>query len=245
MRNITIEITRKPSKITQIMRSGKIARLRADWTNPKWGYQSRAPIGEQENPPHTFTFNENMSDLKGSKIPLTFAMNEYGKRLNGDNWNKILIPAAGWINTGTNPEALSWACNDVIVLGRVGRYVNIFALDCYATDLQETYFSKNGRLVVHKFNAITPQNTLIKLGAGYDLYTPFIKNSPSYWTPFECVEMWPDLPCVVTAGGQSWTVTEYELLGHETWGLTDTGRVCLYNGEYLTDWRLDNPMPPV
>lgn len=256
---IQVSVSLKPSvqpqvsAVTWAMRRGRIARLLTDPLNPKWDYQPRSVRPNWEglsSPPQTVTFNEIISRGKGSKVPLTPWMDTYFENLNGeDAWKRIKIPAAGWINTSNNPEALSWGGNDIIVMDILGGYANVYALDCYTESLSETWNTPNGRLVIHKFTAITRHGAMIKLANGQDVYTPFMKNSIHYWIPKEYIELWPALPVVVI--GKNFTVyrvVEYELLGHETWGITDNGqRVCLYRpGDgYMTDWKIETPAPPV
>jgi hypothetical protein len=181
---------------------------------------------------------------------------DYLGRLNGEKTKAgILIPASGWINVPTTPptiERLTWAANHVVVKEtRVElnvQYSNIHALNCDATDLDGTFFDKDMRLIVHKFNAFTRNSTMIKLARGYDCYTPFITdpnvNNGDMWIRSDYLEMWPDLPFTLSDGTQ---IVEYELYGHKIYGLHADGSTVLLRdpGGFKTNWKINSPDVPV
>jgi hypothetical protein len=241
--------------ITGIKRAGKIATLLVDWQNPKWGFAPRQ-VGRLNAYPHTVTFNTICDVRKGARIPLTNTVLDYLGRLNGIKIKEaILIPNAGWINQATIPpaiERLTWAANHVIVkesriyLGL--EYSNIHASSCHATDLDGTFFDKDMRLIVHKFNAFTLGSTMIKLGRALDCYTPFITDpdvtNGDMWIRSDYLEMWPALPFTLADGKQ---IIEYELYGHKTYGLQTGGSRILLRDPYgfKTNWKINSPEVPV
>lgn len=253
--NISISITtQRISQLTKALRDGgRIARMRSDCNNPKWNNipRSISNSGLNSAPPQTVTFSDHLSDGKGPKSPLTPWMDRKVRELNGDFvYSKLMIPAAGWINTGDDPEKLTWAQNDLIVIGKNGVYADCFAIDYRSEDLPDTFFTKNGRLGIHKFNAINKDCKAIKLANGYDAFTPFITATQHSYIRSEYLEFWPALPMkVVPLNGLSpITIVEYELWGYETYAITDkNSRICLYRpGDgYLTSWKLETPGVPV
>lgn len=233
--------------LRDIMVAGRLARLRVDWLNPKWGYKSRSETIPKllSNPPQTVTFNQQMSKSKGNKIPLTDWMRKFLTKINSAaGVSGLLDPKAGWINTGVNPEALSFGGNDVIVTKVVGLYACVHAIDTNSENTTDTFFTPNGRTIVHKFTAVNKRKYMIKLGRGVDAYIPFLKNSTDYWIPKAYLEMYPALPFELSTGK---IVVEYLLLGNETMGILDTGELeLLYSPKtgYPTNWKLSNPPPP-
>jgi hypothetical protein len=181
---------------------------------------------------------------------------DYLGRLNGQRVKeKILVPNAGWINHPTDPptvERLTWAANHVVVKEvRVEldvEYANVHASSCYATDLNGTFFDKDIRLIVHKFNAFTRKSTMIKLTRGFDCYTPFITdpdvNQGDMWIRSDYLEMWPDLPFTLSDGTQ---IIEYELFGYEIRGLRADGSSVLLRDPhgFKTNWKINSPELPV
>jgi hypothetical protein len=241
--------------ITEIKRKGRIATLLVDWQNPKWGFASRQ-VGTLSAYPHTVTFSNICDKRKGPRIPLTDPILDYLGRLNGEKTKAgILIPASGWINVPTIPptiERLTWAANHVVVketrVEQDVEYSNVHASSCYATDLNGTFFDKDTRLIVHKFNAFTLKSTMIKLARGYDCYTPFITdpdvNNGDMWIRSDYLEMWPDLPFTLSDGTQ---IVEYELYGHKIYGLrTDGSSILLRDPSgFKTNWKINSPEVPV
>jgi len=241
--------------ITEIKRKGKIATLLVDWQNPKWGFAPRQ-VGPLNAYPHTVAFNTICDRRKGPRIPLTNPILEYLGRLNGINVKKrILVPNAGWINQPTTPatiERISWAANHVVVkdtrvyLGV--EYSNIYASNCDAADLEGTFFEKDMRLIVHKFNAFTLNRTMIKLLRGIDCYTPFITNpqitNGDMWIQSDYLEMWPDLPFPLSDGTQ---IVEYELYGYKVFGLRENGSAVLLRDAhgFKTNWKINSPEVPI
>jgi len=247
--------------ITELKRRGRIATLLVDWQNPKWGFEPRQ-VGPLSAYPHTVTFNAIGDRRKGARIPLTTPILDYLGRLNGTRIKeKILQPAAGWINIPTVPptiERLSWAANHVIVKesklqfdvdnSRMMEYSNVHASSCYATDLNGTFFDKDMRLIVHKFNAVTHRRTMIKLTRSFDCYTPFITDpdlmNGDMWIRSDFLEMWPDLPFKLADGTK---IVEYELHGFNTLGLrADGSSVVLRDPKgFKTNWKINSPEIPV
>jgi hypothetical protein len=127
-------------------------------------------------------------------------------------------------------------------------YSNVYASSCYATDLNGTFFDKDMRLIVHKFNAFTLKSTMIKLGKGYDCYTPFITdpdvNNGDMWIRSDYLEMWPDLPFTLSDGTQ---IIEYELYGHRVYGIRADGSIILLRDPsgFKTNWKINSPEVPV
>ncbi len=244
-----------PSLITEIKRMGKIATLLVDWQNPKWGFAPRE-VGPANAYPHTVTFHVICDTRKGPRVPLTETTLDYLGKLNGEKVKEnILTPNAGWINKPTEPptvERLTWAANHVIVketrmqLG--SEYSNVYAESCYATNLNGTFFDRDMRLIVHKFNAFTRGSAMIKLGRGVDCYTPFITNpyinNGDMWIRSDYLEMWPDLPFTLSDGTK---IIEYELYGHKTYGRRADGSAVLLRdpGGFKTNWRIKSPEVPL
>ncbi len=241
--------------LTEIKRRGRIATLLVDWQNPKWGFAPRQ-VGTLNAYPHTVTFSTICDKRKGSRIPLPDPILDYLGRLNGEKTKAgILIPASGWINVATIPptiERLTWAANHVVVketrveLGV--EYSNVYASSCYAADLNGTFFEKDMRLIVHKFNAFTLKGTMIKLARGYDCYTPFITDpnvkNGDMWIRSDYLEMWPDLPFTLSDGTQ---IIEYELYGHKVFGIRADGSTILLCDPkgFKTNWKINSPEVPV
>ncbi|CAG1003758.1 hypothetical protein ANAEL_03178 [Anaerolineales bacterium] len=244
-----------PSLITQIKRIGKIATLLVDWQSPKWGFAPRE-VGPLNSYPHTVTFHVICDSRKGPRIPLTEPILNYLSKLNGEKVKEnILIPNAGWINKPTIPptvERLTWAANHVIVK-EIRTYLdveysNVYAESCYATDLSGTFFDRDMRLIVHKFNAFTRGGSMIKFGRGTDCYTPFITdpyiNNGDMWIRSDYLEMWPDLPFALSDGTQ---ILEYELFGYKIYGRRADGSMVLLRdpGGFKTNWRIKSPEVPI
>jgi hypothetical protein len=242
------------SQIMEIKRKGWIATLRVDWQNPKWNFEPRQAYLKGAYP-QTVTFNAVRNHRKGSRIPLKRPVLEYLKRLNGEQvTKKIIKPQAGWINRPTTPpsiERLTWAGNHVIVTetaveGRVD-YSNIYALSCHEKNLGGTFFDKDMRLVLHKFNAITWKRIMIKLADGVDCYTPFITdpnvNNGGMWIRSDYLEMWPKLPYSLSDGSK---IVEYELHGFEILGLREDGSSVVLRDPsgFKTSWRINSPEVP-
>ena len=168
---------------------------------------------------------------------------------------RILVPKAGWVNRPTIPptvERLTWAANHVVVKGtRVEQdveYSNVYAASCHATDLNGTFFDKDMRLIIHKFNAVTRKPAMIKLTRGHDCYTPFITDPDVYngdmWIRSDYLEMWPDLPYTLSDGTQ---IVEYELYGYKIYGLQVDGSAVLLRDPhgFKTNWKINSPELPV
>jgi hypothetical protein len=244
-----------PSLITEIKRMGKIATLLVDWQNPKWEFAPRE-VGPRSGYPHTVTFNVVCDRRKGPRIPLTESVLDYLGRLNGERGKElILIPSSGWINKPTIPptiERLTWAANHVVVKETRQyldvEYSNVYASSCHSTDFGGTFFDKDMRLIVHKFNAFTMKSTMIKLGNGKDCYTPFITdpyvNNGDMWIRSDYLELWPDLPFTLSDGTK---IVEYELYGHKTYGRREDGSAVLLKDTsgFKTNWRINSPDVPV
>jgi len=244
-----------PSLITKIKRMGRIATLLVDWQNPKWKFAPRK-VGPLNAYPHTVTFNAIRYNKKGPRIPLTEPVLNYLGELNGERVKGgILVPNAGWVNKPTIPptvERLTWAANHVIVketrTSLDVEYSNVYAINCNSTDLSGTFFDMDMRLVVHKFNAFTRNCSMIKLARGVDCYTPFITdpyiNNGDMWISSDYLEMWPELPFLLSDGT---SIVEYELYGYRIYGRRADGSSVLLrdpNG-FKTNWRIKSPEVPV
>jgi hypothetical protein len=241
--------------ITEIKRKGRIATMLVDWQNPKWKFAPRQ-VGTLNAYPHTVTFSTICDKRKGARIPLTDPILDYLGRLNGEKTKAgILIPASGWINIPTIPptiERLTWAANHVVVketrVERDVEYSNVHASSCHAADLNGTFFDKDMRLIVHKFNAYTLKGTMIKFAKGYDCYTPFITDpdvtNGDMWIRSDYLEMWPDLPFTLSDGTQ---IVEYELYGYKIYGLRANGSAVLLRDPhgFKTNWKINSPEVPV
>ena len=248
---------KEPWPITEIKRTGRIATLLVDWQNPKWDFAPRQFSLEGFMAyPQTVTFNSICARGKGTTIPLTDQIIEYLDNLNGQKIKEIILTiGAGWINRPTTPgtvERLTWAGNHVIVketrIAKGVEYSNVHALSCYETDLFGTFFDKDMRLILHKFNAVTRSSNMIKLTNARDCYTPFITNpdvnNGDMWIPSEYLEMWPELPFNLSDGTQ---IIEYELFGYEIYGLRADGISVLLRDPsgFKTNWKINSPEVPV
>ena len=248
---------KEPWLITEIKRAGRIATLLVDWQNPKWDFAPRQFLLEGSMAyPQTVTFNTVCKKGKGATIPLTEQIIEYLGSLNGQKTKEIILTiSAGWINIPTisgTVERLSWAGNHVIVketrVVQDVEYANVYALSCHATDLIGTFFDKDMRLILHKFNAVTRKSKMIKLSNARDCYTPFITdpdtNNGNMWIPCEYLEMWPELPFTLSDGTQ---IIEYELFGYKIYGRRTDGKSVLLrdHGVFKTNWKINSPEVPI
>jgi len=254
---ITPSPPKEPWAITEIKRKGKVATLLADWQNPKWDFTSRPRLfGTYFNYPQTVTFNSICVNRKGTSIPLSNEMTDYLDRLNGQKTKEIILTiGAGWINRPTIPgtvERLTWAANHVVVketkVEQGVEYSNVYALNCHETDIIGSFFDKDMRLIVHKFNAVTRSRNLIKLTNGRDCYTPFITdpniNNGDMWIRSDYLEMWPELPFTLSDGTQ---IIEYELFGYLIYGLRSDGKSILLRDPsgFKTNWKINSPEVPI
>ena len=243
-----------PSLVTEIKRMGRIATLLVDWQNPKWGLAPRE-VGPLNAYPHTVTFNAIRDRSKGPRIPLTEQVTNYVARLNGERIKDgILVPNAGWVNKATIPptvERITWAANLVIVKetrwnGDV-EFANVYASNCDDHNLSGTFFDRDMRLVIHKFNAVTRNRTLIKLARGVDCYTPFITNpyvnNGDMWICSNFLELWPALPFALFDGTE---IIEYELHGYRIFGRRVDGSAVLLRDPvgFKTNWKIKSPEVP-
>jgi hypothetical protein len=247
----------EPWPITEIKRKGRIATLLVDWQNPKWEYAPRQIILERHFVhPQTVTFNSICRNKKGPSIPLTEQMTDYVGVLNGERIQEIILRVgSGWINVPTPPgtvERLSWAGNHVVVketrVVQEVEFSNIYALSCYETNLIGNFFDKDMRLVLHKYNAVTRNSTMLKLSTERDCYTPFITNPElndgDMWIPSEYLEFWPELPFTLSDGTQ---IIEYELFGYSIFGRRIDGKSILLRDPsgFKTNWRIKSPEVPI
>lgn len=247
----------EPWEITEFKRAGKIATLLVDWQNPKWEYSPRhANSNKYFNHPQTVTFNSIPHSMKGPRIRLTDEMTDYLEELNGEKVKDIILePQAGWINHPTVPptiERISWAANHVIVkeakIVKGVEYSNLVAINCYETNLIGTFFDKDMRLIIHKFNSVNRKSNLAKLTNARDCYTPFItdprRNNGDMWIRSDYLEMWPELPFTLTDGSE---IIEYELFGYEIYGRRADGKSILLRDPkgFKTNWRINSPEVPV
>ena len=244
--------------ITAVKRIGKIATLTWDLLTPRWNYAVRnpnnAPPELQKAWPQTTVFNEVQRDGKGTPLPLTQAMKDAIVRVHGGGvegqrmLERIMNPPAGWINSDgvTNKtQRLSWGCNHVIVLEHGAVYSRIFAPD-YNSPLaiSGSFSERDHRLHWHKFNAIDPPDgNLIKLGAGFDCYTPLVSDG-DMWLRNDTLEFWPKLPFVLDDGTQ---IVEYNLYGYNIYGVRTDGTARLLRDPqgFKTNWKLKNPEVPI
>jgi hypothetical protein len=247
---------KEPWIITEIKRKGRIATLLVDWQNPKWEFTPRQILLERSFAhPQTVTFNSVCAKGKGSNIPLTNQMTDYLGSLNGQKTKELILTiGAGWINRPTKPgtvERLTWAGNHVIVketrVEQSVEYSNIYAISCHETELVGTFFDKDMRLVLHKFNAVTRKSNMIKLSNTRDCYTPFITdpdvNNGDMWIRSDYLEMWPELPFTLSDGTQ---IIEYELFGYKIYGLRVDGKSILLRDPsgFKTNWKINSPEVP-
>ena len=247
----------EPWPITEIKQSGKIATLLVDWQNPKWDYKPRQfSLEKQMAYPQTVTFNSIPDKRKGPAIPLKDRMADYVGDLNGEKIKELILRVgSGWVNIPTPPghiERLTWGANHVIVTEtRVVEdveYSNVYALSCNETDLLGTFFDKDMRLVIHKYNVLTKDSRLMKMSTGRDCYTPLITdpdlNNGEMWIPSEYLEFWPELPFTLSDGTQ---IIEYELFGYAIYGLRADGKAILLRDPdgFKTNWRIDSPEVPI
>ena len=127
------------------------------------------------------------------------------------------------------------------------KFANVYAMSCHEKDLEGTFFDKDMRLVIHKFNASTWNRNMIKLAGGEDCYTPFITapnvNDGAMWIRLDYLELWPRLPFALSDGTE---IVEYELHGFEICGLRADGSSVLLRepGGFKTNWSIASPEVP-
>lgn len=247
--NINIVLsTVKRNDITSIKRGGRIATLNHDSLDPHRHYNPRRPSEALAAWPQTSIINHVPRDGKGTNLPLTPSMKKWiiDNHANGERLlERIMIPSAGWINTDgvtDKTQRLTWSCNHVVVVEQRGEYSRIYAPD-YRLPHVGNFFTPDGRLIYHKFNAIRFDGGMIKLGNGFDCYTPFISNG-EMWKRTDALEFWPELPFAVDNGE---TIVEYSLRGFDIYGITEAGGNILlrHNGAFTTNWRIKNPELPI
>ncbi|MBI5942865.1 MAG: hypothetical protein HY864_00735 [Chloroflexi bacterium] len=238
--------------ITAVKRIGRIATLTWDLLTPRWNYASRSADPEWKGlpaPPQTFVFNDLPRDGKGDVLPLTQEMKDCVIRLNGQRtYERIMIPEAGWINSeGVShyTQRLSWALNHVIAMEKGAVYSRLFAprFDSPLA-VAGTFFEKDHRLHIHKFNAITMTGGLIKLGKGFDCYTPLVDDGQGMWARNDTLEFWPELPFALDDGTQ---IVEYTLYGYNIYGVRSDGTSVLLRDPhgFKTNWKIENPEVPI
>lgn len=245
----TVIVPPYSDQIKKVKNAGKIATLLVDYQNPKWKKLPRSLLPDWTGlacPPQTVVFNTAPRVGKGARIPYPIAMHNYVFQLNSEKIaDAIERPETGWINKVTNPpsiERLTWAANHVIVTETRAAFSKVYAPSHH--DLMSgSFFDKDMRLVVHKFNAVTPENGMIKLGKGHNCYTPFFSDS-DMWIPTSYLEMWPALPFTLDSGRK---IVEYELIGHHYFGKYHDGKsVLLYDPQgFKTNWRINSPDVPI
>lgn len=240
-----------PTGVTAALEQGRAATLVTDPYSKYWGHKPRRP-GTLPAWPQTKPFNHVPAYGKGKRLPLTLKVIADVIRLNGINAFRLWIPSLGWINSpGESPEVdkisptserLSWAANHVIILEQRGNFYRVYADDCNNPQ-SETFFTKNGRFIVHKFNAIHKDGHMIKYGKGYDLYTPFTSDG-EMWIPCEEVHLWPALPFQL---GDGTYIVKYELQGFKYYGIRADGTHKLLRDEtgFKTNWKLQIPEVPI
>lgn len=233
--------------ITQIMRDtiasgGRIASLKHDWdVAPPVVRANGASVM-----PETVPFNNRPVNGKGSKLQLRSWMRKYAESINDAKGNSAWKePKTGLINTGTNPEALSFGGNTILVKSIEGRFAKVWAVPIDCESLKSNWFTENGRLAIMKFTASNEKShKVFKVGAGLDVYFPFLTNQVDYYVALSRIELWAKLPFVITDKG---TIVEYLLLGDEIYGLTESKeRILLYAPKlgYVTNWKLITSQPP-
>lgn len=237
--------------ITAVKRIGRIATMAWDLLTPRWNYAPRSTDPKWDglpSPPQTFVFNDLPRDGKGDVLPLTQDMKDCVIRLNGQRtYERIMIPDAGWINSaGVShyTQRLSWSCNHVVVLEQGAVYSLIFAPKFDSPlAVSGTFFDKDHRLHIHKFNAITKDGGLIKLGKGFDCYTPLVDDGQGMWARNDTLEFWPELPFTLDDGRQ---VVEYELYGYNIVGVVANSTSVLLRDQngFKTNWTIKNPEVP-
>jgi len=231
--------------------TGRYARLKWDVFRKEYNYTWRSP-GKKEtsNAPQTVTFNQVKRSDKGRRVKISTMLQDYMKKstVNPDQrgWKILLDPKTGWLNKVTEPltaEPLSFAGNDVLVIGESGLFSQVDFIPHNTADISPlTFFSPNGRLRIHKATA----GKYTKIGEAIDAYLPFINwSGEEYWTLTERLEFFPVLPFTLDSGK---IIIEYRLLGDNTYGLTaDKEEVLLYSpqAQYPTNWTMKNkPVPP-
>jgi lysozyme len=239
-----------PSNVTAALEKGRAATLVTDPFSKRWGYKPRRP-GPLAAYPQTAVFNHIAALGKGKRLPLTLKVIAAVLRLNGLNAFRLWIPSAGWINNDNETptvdkvsptsERLTWSANHVIILEQSGNFYRVYADDCNNPQ-QETFFTKNGRFIVHKYNAIHKDGHMLKYGKGLDLYTPFTSDG-EMWIPVDEVYLWPALPFQL---GDGTYITRYEVQGFKYYGIRADGTTVLLRDEtgYKTNWTLKIPEVP-
>lgn len=239
-------------ELTSVKRAGRIATMRIDTQSPLWNYTPRRPSEILAAWPQTFVYNHEPRIGKGSRLPLTRQVLAHCEVLNPIYFEKLYIPATGWINSKTETplvdpfsptsERLSWSANHVIVVEERGLFSRVYAENAY-TSHHNTFFTPDGRLVSHKFNAIHKDGHMIKFGSGIDLYTPFTTDG-DMWCETRGLEFWPALPYTLSDGR---VFSEYVLEGYSIYGvMDDKSRILLRErGTLLTSWRINSPEVPI
>jgi len=251
----TAEEREELSEITRMVRdpSNRLARVSWDVNSPLWNYQWR-PQTKFDNLPQTVPCNEQLRTGKGTRIMIYSAVHSYMQKpeVNPDTtaWRRLLIPSAGWINVAPDEgknytcEPIDFAGNDILITGMSndGRFARVHALDNReGNSWADTFFTPNGRLLVHKFTS----GSYRKLAGGVDAFFPFMKAYPDYWIETRLIEFFPSLPFTLDDGR---IIENYELLGDLTYGLTKNEKVLLYSPstKYTTNWGMVNhPVPPM
>lgn len=246
-----------PPTLTDIKRMGRIATLNTDMLSPKWGFTPRRP-GTLASWPQTSVLNHAPAVGKGKRLPLTPQVLNGVVMLNGErNADRLYNPPTGWINSKSETpqvdkisptsESVSWAGNYVITLEqRIVRglsFTRIFTRGVNE-DLSDTFFSADGRLVVHAYNAIHKNGYMTRHGSGEPLYTPL--TSPwDLWCATEELEFWPDLPFAIPDGR---TGIEYVLEGYNIYMLCSNGdkELLRRDGVFQTVWwKIQNQEVPL
>lgn len=235
--------------VTGIMREilasgGFIASFRHDWDVPGGVQRS----GGATIQPETVPLNHRPRAGKGDTIKITSRLWDYAESLNDDKgnaaWQK---PNTGLINQGVRfPQTLNFGGNLCLVKKTVsGKYGNVWAVPRECENLASTWFTPNGRLAIMKLVATNAETHAIrKIGAGLDVYFPFLTNQPDYYVELKRLEFWKTPPFALSDGT---VIIEYETLGDDINGwINDTEKICLFSPStgFQTSWKLKTLPPP-
>lgn len=198
------------------------------------------------SPPNTVVMNSWKHIGKGPKVLLLSGMRNFVLTLNGQ-WvfDKLMIPNTGWINTGDDPERLTWGGNLGIVLEQSGIFSRLASL--MYTDVPnaiDVNFQKTPWFI-HKFTSINEAGYLFKLGQGLDAYTPLMRDEEPLWIETALIEFLPTLPMIISDLRGTIAITSYSFNGNETWGNSSEGSILLQKAnQFYTSWRISTFSPP-
>lgn len=166
--------------------------------------RSKSPTWKGEkNPPEEVAFDETPTNNGKGNIPLLDPFENFTAALNDPKaYKALMIPAAGWTNSNTAPDTVTFGGNLGIVeeVRNQRALIKAFAYDGPAPS-HKFYNYQLTPWLVHKFGSVTKTGGLGKLGKGLDAYFPLMKRT-QIWCRLIRLEMFPPLGYyTVTAQG--------------------------------------------